>query len=135
LENGKTALVDFLTEGEYGWGSTEFIVFGPKKPLNPWFVYCLARNQEFREHAIRAMSGTSGRQRVEIGCFNSFPIVIPPAEIAVTFGDTVSPWFSQMKMNDEQSATLNVIRDALLPKLLSGEIRVKDAERFVERNV
>lgn len=132
LENGKTALVDFLTEGEYGWGSTEFIVFSSKEPLNPWFVYCVARDQEFREHAIRAMSGTSGRQRVEIGCFNNFLIVIPPAEIVGKFGNIVSPWFRQMKMNDEQSATLTIIRDALLPKLLSGEIRVKDVERFVE---
>ncbi len=133
LENGKTALVDFLPENEYGWGSTEFIVLGPKEPLNPWFVYCVARNQEFRDHAIRAMSGTSGRQRVEIGCFNNFSIVIPPADIAAEFGDIVKPWFTQMKTNDEQSHTLVGIRDALLPKLLSGEIRVKGTERFVEK--
>jgi len=132
LENGKTALVDFLPENEYGWGSTEFIVFRPKEPLNPWFVYCVARNQEFRDHAIRAMSGTSGRQRVEIGCFNNFSGVMPPAEITAKFGDIVKPWFTQMKINDEQSHTLVGIRDALLPKLLLGEIRVKGTERFVE---
>ena len=132
LENGKIALVDFLPENEYGWGSTEFIVFRPKEPLNPWFVYCVARNQEFRDHAIRAMSGTSGRQRVEIGCFNNFSVVMPPAEITAKFGDIVKPWFTQMKINDEQSHTLVGIRDALLPKLLLGEIRVKGTERFVE---
>lgn len=135
LENGKTALVDFLAEGEYGWGSTEFIVFGPKEPLNPWFIYCVARNQEFRDHAIRAMSGTSGRQRVDAGCFNNYIIIVPPAKTADKFGDIVRPWFNQMKANDEQSLTLASIRDALLPKLLSGEIRVKDAERFVEEAV
>jgi type I restriction enzyme S subunit len=133
LENGKTALVDFLSADDYGWGSTEFIVFSAKEPLNPWFVYCVARNQEFREHAIRAMSGTSGRQRVEIGCFNNFSIVIPPAEIATKFADIVKPWFTQMKTNDEQSHTLAGIRDALLPKLLSGEIHLKDSERRYER--
>lgn len=135
LENGKTALVDFLKGGECGWGSTEFIVFSPKEPLNPWFVYCVARDQEFREHAIRAMSGTSGRQRVEIGCFNNFLIAIPPAEIIGKFGNIVGPWFHQMKMNDDQSVILTIIRDTLLPKLLSGEIKVKDAEKFVEENV
>lgn len=133
LENGKTALVDFLPENKYAWGSTEFIVFSPKEPLNLWFVYCTARDQEFRDHAIRAMSGTSGRQRVEIGCFDNYSIVVPPPEIVVQFGDVVKPWFVQMKINDEQSHTLAGIRDALLPKLLSGEIRVKDAEKFVEK--
>jgi type I restriction enzyme S subunit len=132
LENGKTALVDFLPENEYGWGSTEFIVFSPKEPLNPWFVYCIARTPEFRDHAIRAMSGTSGRQRVEIGCFDNYSIVVPPPEIVVKFGDVVKPWFAQMKANDEQSHTLAAIRDTLLPKLLSGEIRVKDVESFME---
>jgi type I restriction enzyme S subunit len=37
-----------------------------------------------------------------------------------------------MKANDDESHTLATMRDALLPKLLSGEIRVKDAERFAE---
>jgi len=37
-----------------------------------------------------------------------------------------------MHCNDQQSRTLAQIRDALLPKLLSGEIRVKEAEKLVE---
>src|SRR3972149_786179 len=126
LENGKTTLVDFLTEDEYGWGSTEFIVFGPKEPLNMWFVYCVARDQEFRNHAIRSMSGTSGRQRGETGCFNNYMIVISPADVINKFGDIVGSWFNQMKVNDDQSISLAFIRDALLPKLLSGEIRVRN---------
>jgi type I restriction enzyme S subunit len=44
----------------------------------------------------------------------------------------VFPIDETIKNNETQSRTLASIRDALLPKLLSGEIRVKDAERFVE---
>jgi type I restriction enzyme S subunit len=44
----------------------------------------------------------------------------------------VEHMFSQILSNDLQSITLSCIRDTLLPKLLSGEIRVKDAEKFVE---
>jgi type I restriction enzyme S subunit len=40
--------------------------------------------------------------------------------------------FLQMKINLEESGTLEVMRDALLPKLLSGEVRVKQAEKIVE---
>lgn len=133
LENGKTALVDFLAEDEHGWGSTEFIVLGPKEPVNMWFVYCVARDQEFRDHAIRSMSGTSGRQRVETGCFNNYMIVIPPAAVIDKFGDIVGPWFNHMKANDDQSCTLAAIRDALLPKLLEGEMRIRATEKFMQR--
>lgn len=42
---------------------------------------------------------------------------------------------SRMKVNDEESATLAAIRDALLPKLMSGEIRVTDAEKIAEKQV
>jgi len=131
LENGKTAFVDFLSGNECGWGSTEFIVFGPKEPLNMWFMYCVARDPEFRDHATRSMSGTSGRQRVEIGCFNNYTIVIPPAEVIDKFGGIVGTWFYRMKANDDQSRTLAVIRDVMLPKLLPGEIRVMETAEII----
>ena len=135
LENGKTAIVDFLGDGENGWGSTEFIVLGPKSPLSTPFIYCLARNPDFRAHAIQAMTGTSGRQRVDAGCFNYYWLAVPPKSVAEQFGHKVEPWFQMMKANDDESHVLATVRDTLLAKLLSGEIRVKDAEKFVENAV
>ena len=55
LENGKTAFVDFLDDGEIGWGSTEFIVLRPKPPLPPEYGYYLARSNDLRTHAIQNM--------------------------------------------------------------------------------
>lgn len=133
LENGKTALVDFLPEGEIGWGSTEFIVLGPKPPVDTAFIYCLARHEDFRIHAIQAMTGTSGRQRVDTACFNYYWLAIPEADILSRFEQQVKSWFQKMKDNDEESRTLASIRDALMPKLLSGEIRVGDTDKFAER--
>jgi type I restriction enzyme, S subunit len=135
LENGKTAIVDFLKDGDNGWGSTEFIVLGPKPPLSTPFIYCLARNPDFRAHAIQAMTGTSGRQRVDTGCFNYYWLAVPPKSVAERFDHKVEPWFQMMKANDDESHALATIRDALLPKLVSGEIRVKDAEKFVEKAI
>jgi type I restriction enzyme S subunit len=57
LENGKTAYVDFLKDGEVGWGSTEYIVLRPKDPIPTIFAYLLARGEEFRTYAIRQMTG------------------------------------------------------------------------------
>jgi type I restriction enzyme S subunit len=64
LENGKTAFVDFLSDGEIGWGSTEFIVMRSREPWPVEYAYCLARYEPFRAHLIGSMTGTSGRQRV-----------------------------------------------------------------------
>jgi len=124
LENGKTIFVDFLNEGEVGWGSTEYIVLKPKPPLPPEFGYLLARHEDFRSHAILNMSGSSGRQRVPSECFDSYKIVKPSDEIAEKFGEVVNPLIAIIKRYDEQSRTLAQIRDNLLPKLINGEIKV-----------
>lgn len=62
------------------------------------------------------------------------PFLLPPKEICAKFGQILSIIFANYRANSEQSQTLILIRDTLLPKLLSGEIRVKDAEKFVEAN-
>jgi type I restriction enzyme S subunit len=61
-----------------------------------------------------------------------YPIVLPSGEVAEALGDAVSPLFKQLKALDEQSRTLAAIRDVLLPKLLSGELSVVQAEQAVE---
>ena len=131
LENGKTAFVDFLRPGEVGWGSTEFIVLRAKPSLPLPYGYFLARSERFRSHAIRNMTGSSGRQRVPVSCFDSFLIPVPPEPVARRFGTLVKPIMEAMKLRDEESATLSRLRDLLLPKLISGEIRVPHAERLV----
>jgi len=132
LENGKTAYVDFLDDGQVGWGSTEYIVLRPKAPLPSEYGYFLARSDELRAHAIQNMTGSSGRQRVPAGCLSQFLIVVPSEAVAERFGKAVAPLMGQIKSHSEQNESLAALRDALLPKLLSGEIRVKDAEKLVE---
>ena len=124
LENGKTCFVDFLKDDQIGWGSTEYIVLQPKQPLPPEFAYFLARTEEFRAFMISNMTGTSGRQRVPAECLTNFKLAVPPAELAKKFGQFASAVFAQMKAHDDESRTLAALRDALLPKLLSGELRV-----------
>jgi len=123
LENGKTAFVDFLSDGQVGWGSTEYIVLHSKPPLPPEYTYFLARSDDFRRHAIQNMTGTSGRQRVPTAALSSYPILVPPAEIARIFSGIASPIMVTMKQCDEESDTLAALRDTLLPQLLLGEIR------------
>ena len=127
LENGKTAFVDFLSDGQIAWGSTEYIVLRPKTPLPPVFAYCLARTDEFREFAIQNMTGTSGRQRVTPTAMDHFQIAVPSAAIAVGFGEVVQPLFGCIRAGMDESRKLAEMRDYLLPQLLNGSIRVETA--------
>jgi type I restriction enzyme S subunit len=77
------------------------------------------------------MTGSSGRQRVPVSCFDSFTVVVPPEPVTRCFGQVAGPIMQTIKVKDEESRTLTAIRDALLPKLLSGEIRVPEAEKMV----
>ena len=63
------------------------------------------------------------------------PIVVPTQPILSAFSDRVLPLFNKRRLNIEENQTLANLRDTLLPKLMSGEIRVKDAEREVEAAV
>ena len=124
IENGKTALVDFLAEDEIGWGSTEYIVLRPKPPLPIEFGYYLARSDDLRAFAIHNMTGTTGRQRVPHSCFDYYQLPVPTEQVAQRFGEIVQPVMEKIRFNSKQSRTLVEIREVLLPKLLSGEIRV-----------
>lgn len=128
LENGKTAYVDFLAESEVGWGSTEFIVLRPKGDLPLPFAYFLCRHPEFRAFAISQMAGTSGRQRVPNDCFGAYRLVKPSPQVADAFGKQAALFMRQINAQDEASKTLASLRDALLPKLLSGELHVHNTE-------
>jgi len=124
LENGKAAFVDFLTDGGLGWGSTEFIVLRAKRPMPAPVCYLLVRHPEFRDRAIQSMTGTSGRQRVQADNLANFTIACPTPKIFETFGELVEPCFEKISTNGRQNQTLAATRDLLLPKLMSGEIRI-----------
>jgi type I restriction enzyme, S subunit len=134
LENGKTAFVDFLAEEQVGWGSTEYIVLCPRDRVPPPFGYLLARDERFREFCIQHMTGTSGRQRVPASALDHYELVCPPGEdVLLAFGGIVLPLFTRSSMAVREARTLTALRDALLPKLVSGELRVSDAERVQEQ--
>ena len=128
LENGKTAYVDFLRDGETGWGSTEYIVMKPRPPLPGEFAYLLARSARFREFAIQNMSGTSGRQRVPAAALSGFTIPSPPAPVGKAFGLIVRSFLRRARAAVDECRVLANCRDALLPKLVSGEVRVTGPE-------
>ena len=128
LENGKTAYVDFLEQEKIGWGSTEYIVLRPKPPLPFEFAYCIARSVRFREFAIQNMTGTSGRQRVSANVLSQFVLPSPPDTVIAVFGRLIRPLIARSSKATSEIRTLSILRDMLLPNLVSGQLRVGEFE-------
>ena len=123
LENGKTAFVDFLDEGEVGFGSTEYIVMRPKYDSFTEYTYFLARSSVFRAFAIQSMVGTSGRQRVQNNSVAMYEVTIPDTELIADFHKKMQGAFAQIRNNAQQIQTLTTLRDILLLRLINGKIK------------
>ena len=121
LENGKTAYVNLLNSDEVACGSTEFIVLRGIR-VSPYFVYCLARTHDFRENAVKSMIGSSGRQRVQVSCFDEFGLSLPPRLLADQFDEFASYCFDEIANLHKQNEHLARARDLLLPRLMNGEL-------------
>ncbi len=114
LEHGKTVFVDFLDEDERGSGSTEFLVFTPKnESILPEFIYYLATTDIVRDPAIKSMSGTSGRQRVDSKIFDQILIPLPSIQEQKSISKILSDLDSKIELNLEMNKTLESIAQAL----------------------
>lgn len=113
LENGKTALVNFLDNGSVGHGSTEFIVLGPKSVADSQFIYYLARSDAFRSYAISRMEGTSGRQRVPTAAVAQYVFNCPPPEERRRIGKFLSSLDDRIALLRETNKTLEAIAQAI----------------------
>ena len=78
------------------------------------------------------MTGTSGRQRVPPEALSHIRIIRPPGKLAEIFGGIVKPLFARAHAAAEESRTLAALRDTLLPKFISGELRLPGAESLIE---
>lgn len=127
LENGKTAVVDFLSGSEVGFGSTEFIILSPRGEISTTWIYALAREPNFREACRQAMSGSSGRQRLSADFFSRYTIATPKEFDLVAFNKATMPLLTLMGARRDENQRLAQLRDALLPELMSGRMRVDEA--------
>lgn len=105
--------------------STDIVVVAPKKPC--WFSYVLAvvSSTDFVNHTTACSTGTR-MPRTNWKDMASYEVTVPPEPVAKAFHNIVEPFVEKIHRNILESKTLAEIRDTLLPKLLSGEVRVSD---------
>ncbi len=100
--------------------------------LTPLFLGFSVRH---RQPEIEALGeGSTGQTELSRKLLSQLLLVVPDMPPQRAFAVTASQIRRQMELNDSQAATLGAARDTLLPKLLSGELRVADPERFLQEN-
>jgi len=114
--------------------STDILVIVPKQP--EWFGFCAGHfsSDAIIQHCDRASTGTK-MPRTNWNDLARFEVAIPQREMAKVFTNQFKPMIDRIHQSIAESRTLAALRDALLPKLISGELRVPDAERIVGRAV
>lgn len=107
LENGKTAQVSILNDGEVGFGSTEYIVFRAKEGIaDKDYLYYLVCSPEVREPAIKSMVGSSGRQRVQTDVVKNLEIDVPPLVEQEKIGSFLRVIDDKIALNDKINKNL-----------------------------
>ncbi len=117
-------LVD-VKPGERAICSTEFLVLKPKPPFSVAYIYSLARSTNFRQQIQSLVTGTSrSHQRARVPDVMSLDILVPTDSIIHYFNKISQRLLARTLINRQENSAVSELRDILLPKLLSGEIRV-----------
>ncbi len=88
--------------------------------------------QEKTRNYLLGMNAGGSREAVTKAHIESVPLLMPSPSLLEEFGKVVAPMYQQIDELAAESRTLANCRDQLLPKLISGDIRIKDADRFIE---
>lgn len=113
--------------------STEFLPFVPTVSSTTALVYCLLAAPDFSMTLCQLVTGTSNsHQRVKPDGVLSLPRIIPSRDVLTAFDSLANVLLARLKANREQAQTLATLRDTLLPRLISGQLRLPEAIETVE---
>jgi type I restriction enzyme S subunit len=112
--------------------STEFLAFQAQSPINRPLLYCLFRSAPFKQLLEGMVTGTSkSHQRISPPALLQQVVLVGDHSVFSAFGDAAAPLLQRQLANRQENRTLATTRDLLLSKLLSGEIRIRDAEAMI----
>lgn len=106
-------------EASFNQAACGFIANEEKICFEYLYLHLLSSRQQLND-----MASGSAQQNLNVGIMKEFEIMIPPTELMMKFKNQVRPMFQKIKTNTQQIRTLTQLRDTLLPKLMSGEVKV-----------
>lgn len=106
-----------------------YIAIPPGGELPPlYMLFWCRQNME----GIKARANGSTFMEISKKAFRPIPALVPPMSVVAAFANIANPLFERLIENERQTQTLTELRDALLPRLISGQLRPADAEVNVE---
>jgi type I restriction enzyme S subunit len=130
--NPDTSIGTFVWRGGPAWLNQHIFRVLPHQEIEKHFVFYLLKYLRPVFAEIARDKQTTGLGHFTARDMKQLMVVHPPENILAAFNDSVGPMFDRWYGNLFESNTLASLRDTLLPKLISGEMRVPDAEKFVE---
>jgi type I restriction enzyme S subunit len=120
----------YLWGGAEGWLNQRVCVFKPKSRLSA----ALVRNAIIQPLAdVEATETATTVIHLGKADIDRFRIVLANPSVAGAFNSVCQPWYDRIVAAKQETRTLAALRGALLPKLISGELRTTNAERIVEK--
>ncbi len=115
-----------------GTTRTTVFVLQPRQADEFSFTTLLLHDAKTIEYATNHSTGSTIPYAMWQGSVESMPIVLPPAVVRKSFDHIARPLLDRIPPEFFANGTLAALRDALLPKLVSGELRVRDSEKCIE---
>jgi len=112
-------------------GSTGFAVLRPKKAQNSEFIFIAATQDSSIDHLAHVADG-GAYPAVRPEVVANIKTILPSEDAMNAFHSVVAPLFARVGENQTQAQTLATLRDTLLPRLISGQLRLPDAEVLIE---
>jgi type I restriction enzyme, S subunit len=106
-----------------------------REVATPRFIFEFLRSP-VGQHALLSNTSQTGVPAIArpTTSLRSIPVIVPPIEILKFFDSIVDPIFTRKDLATEGGRSLAAVRDTLLPKLISGELRIEDAQRFIREH-
>ena len=107
--------------------------FVPVDPRIRAFLYGLITSKPFQEGIKERVTGSTGsRQRAQPRQVAVMNVLIPSEQLMIAYSEAAEQFLTKQQANRQANLSLGFTRDALLPKLLSGELRIPEAEKELD---
>ncbi len=122
---GKFCIVPVLKEAMYVNQRVGKFFLGENPILKVPFIYGLLKSENIISQIINKGQG-SAQPNISANDIETISIILPPKDIISKYNELVSPYFSLLIKNLNECDYLARLRDTLLPKLMSGELKIND---------
>ena len=114
-----------------GVSNTSVFILRAKKIFDKEFMYFYSSSEKTFEKSVQYSDGTK-MPIIKWNDFKEFQFALPSEELRTHFSSKIRPIVDKIILNIEEQETLTKLRDSLLPKLISGELVIPDAEGLIE---